>query len=88
MNQKSLGSIKSYCQLFYQSLKMANHYGIDPLIIPFDFVWHYLSKLDKKVSKIVMKMMNVLKQFIYELSFETNTHNLKTIVIALDAPNS
>jgi hypothetical protein len=69
---KKCDKISSYISLIYKGLKLANHYEIDPLIIPLDFIALQHNKLEGKLSKIINKILGLLKSVIYELSMESN----------------
>ena len=60
VNQKNMSRIRIYKQVIYRALKLANHYGIDPVIIPLDFVCRD-SKLEQKMGKVIGKIVGVIK---------------------------
>lgn len=57
------------------------------MVLPFDFLYHNWTKLEHKANKLVAKLVLMIKQVIYELSFESN-HMIKTLVISLCEANS
>ncbi|CDW87121.1 UNKNOWN [Stylonychia lemnae] len=84
INYKNMTSKKQYLQLLYQSIKIANHYGIECFIVRFDFLIHIgFSKVQDKYQKIIQKMIQIIKQAIYEISFEQH-QKLKSVVISVD----
>ena len=83
IDQKLAGKCSSYIQVIYMCMKLANHYEIDPLIIPLDFLHLQKGKLQAKQNKLIRKVIETIKSIIYELSFETN-QRLKTVVLSIN----
>eukprot|EP00347_Sterkiella_histriomuscorum_P004573 403359948 len=89
INMKFINKTQLYLQHIYSQIKLANHYGFDVLIIPFDFIiYSQIIKIEGKYQKMIQKSVQTIKQALYEMAIDNQSHQLKSIVFSLELSNN